>query len=40
MVCGVEDQGRAVVGVAEDVCRRHGDLESEVCVFMDDRTGG
>ena len=40
MVCGVKDQGRAVISVAEDVHVGHGAAETELRVFMDDRTGG
>jgi hypothetical protein len=35
MVCGVEDQGRQAVSVAEDVHVGHGFAESELRVFMD-----
>ena len=38
MVCGIEDQGRQAVSVAEDVHVGHDVAESELRVFMDNRT--
>ena len=40
MVCGVEDQGRQAVSVAKNVHVGHDAAESELRMFMDDRTGG
>jgi len=40
MVCGIKDQRRQAVSVAEDVHVGHGFAETELRVFMDDRTGG
>ena len=40
MVCGVEDKGRAVKCSTEDVHVGHDFAETELRVFMDDRTGG
>ena len=35
MVCGVEDQGRQTVSVAEDVYVGHDAAETELRMFMD-----